>query len=143
MKLATMLSSIALAGAFAVGGAVLAPSFAGESRTAPAGERQWLSIPQVHQKLEAAGYRQIEKIEREHGGYEARATDRQGQRIKLHINPQTGEIIDRGAHAKQAKGAQPASGDNRRNSADCNERRCRDDLPQKSVPATPIAPTSK
>lgn len=143
MKLATIISSIALAGAFAVGGAMLAPSFAGENRTAPAGERQWLSIPQIHEKLEAAGYRQIEKIERERGGYEARATDRQGERIKLYINPQTGEIIDRGSHGKRAKGSQGGSGDNRRNSVDCNERRCRDDLPQKPVPATPVAPASK
>lgn len=136
MKLATIISSIALAGAFAVGGAMLAPSFAGEHRTAPAGERQWLSIPQIHEKLEAAGYRQIEKIERERGGYEARATDRQGERIKLYINPQTGEIIDRGSHAKRAKSAGDGS---RRNSADCNERRCRDDLPQKPVAGAPAA----
>jgi len=132
-----MISSIALGSAFAVGGAMLAPSFAGENRTAPAGERQWLSIPQIHEKLEAAGYRQIEKIERERGGYEARATDRQGERIKLYINPQTGEIIDRGSHGKRANGAQGTSGDSRRNSADCNERRCRDDLPQKPAPITP------
>lgn len=134
MKLTTMISSIALAGALAVGGAMLAPSFAGERRMAPVGERQWLSIPQVHEKLEAAGYRQIEKIERERGGYEARATDRQGERIKLYINPQTGEIIDRGSRGKRAKGGGDES---RRNSADCNERRCRDDLPQ-----TPVAGTS-
>ncbi|WP_353739902.1 PepSY domain-containing protein, partial [Accumulibacter sp.] len=36
---------------------------------------------QVHQKLEAAGYRNVEKIEREHGVYEARATDRNGVRV--------------------------------------------------------------
>lgn len=143
MKRTTMISSIALAGAFALGGAMLAPSFAGEHRTAQSGERQWLSIPQVHAKLEAAGYRQIEKIERERGGYEARATDRQGERIKLHINPQTGEIIDRGSHGKRAKGAQGSSDDSRRNSADCNERRCRDDLPQKPGPAASIAPAAK
>lgn len=136
MKLATILSSLALAGAFAAGGALLAPSFAGESRTAPVGERQWLSIPQVHQKLEAAGYRQIEKIEREHGGYEARAIDRKGERIKLYVNPQTGEIMDRDSHGKRARNADDAG---RRNSADCNERRCRDDLPQKSVTTAPAA----
>lgn len=146
MKLATMISSIALGSAFAVGGAMLAPSFAGENRTAPAGERQWLSISQVHEKLEGAGYRQIEKIERERGGYEARATDRQGERIKLYINPQTGEIIDRGSHGKRAKGTQGTwgtSGDSRRNSVDCNERRCRDDLPQKPMPTAPTKPAPK
>ncbi len=134
MQLATMISSIALAGAVALAGAALAPSFAGENRTPPAGERPWLSIPQVHEKLEAAGYRQIEKIERERGGYEVRATDRQGERIKLHINPQTGEIMDQGSHGKRASSA---GDDKRRNSADCNERRCRDDLPPKPVTTAP------
>jgi hypothetical protein len=137
MKRATMISSIALAGTFAVAGAVLAPSFAGESRTSPAGERQWLSIPQVHEKLEAAGYRQIEKIEREGGGYEARAIDGKGERVKLYINPQTGAIISRNSHGKRARGA--GDDDSKRNSADCNERRCRDDLPQKPATGTPAA----
>ena len=134
MKLATRISSITLAGAFAISGAVLVPSFAGESRTAPAGERQWLSIPQIHEKLEAAGYRQIEKIERERGGYEARATDRNGERIKLHVNPQTGEIMNQRTQGKRATGPADQS---LRDSADCNKRRCRDDLPQKTVVTIP------
>jgi hypothetical protein len=134
MKLATMISSIALTGALALGGAALAPSFAGEHRMPAAGERQWLSIPQVHEKLAAAGYRQIEKIERERGGYEVRATDRNGERIKLYVNPQTGEIMDRGSHGKRAR---YDGDDKRRNSADCNERRCRDDLPPKPATTAP------
>ncbi|MDP1611767.1 MAG: PepSY domain-containing protein [Sulfuritalea sp.] len=134
MKRSTVISSIILASALAVGGGLPTPSFAGESRTAPAGERQWLSIPQVHEKLEAAGYRDIEKIERERGGYEARATDRNGERIKLYVNPQTGALLDRRA------GRGFKDGDQRqRDSADCNKRRCRDDLPQKAATATPAA----
>ena len=134
MKLPTILSSLALGSALAFGSVALSPSFAGESRTAPAGDRQWLSIPQVHEKLEAAGYRNVEKIERERGGYEARATDRNGERIKLYVNPQTGEIMDRRIHGKRAQGADDKG---RRDSADCNKRRCRDDLPTKSAPTTP------
>jgi hypothetical protein len=124
MKLTTLLSSLA------VGSMLLVGNFAsaGESRSA-AGERQWLSIGQIHDKLEAAGYRQIEKIERERGSYEARATDRNGERIKLHLNPQTGEIIDQRSRGKHDRG----------DAADCNKRRCRDDLPQKAVGAVPAA----
>ena len=49
-----------------------AACLAADSRGTPAQtERQWLSIGEVHQKLEAAGYRKVEKIEREHGAYEA------------------------------------------------------------------------
>ncbi len=85
------------------------------------------SAPEVAARLESAGYRNIEKIEREGGSYEVKAADQAGRRIKLYVHPQTGEVIDQrqrdkydGGHAKS----------NQRSSADCNERRCRDDLPQ-------------
>lgn len=132
MKLTPLLSSLVVGSTLLVGNF----AFAGESRSA-AGERQWLSIGQIHDKLEAAGYRQIEKIERERGSYEARATDRNGERIKLHLNPQTGEIIDQRAR-KHDRGNRDDR-DDRRDSADCNKRRCRDDLPQKAGAAAPVA----
>ena len=123
------------------GGFALAPSFAEESRTAPAADRQWLSIGQVHQKLEAAGFRNVEKIEREHGVYEARATDRNGARVKLTINPQTGDITERSEHRKRDR--EGASGENRQRegsaSVECNKRRCRDDMPQSPAAAKPAA----
>ena len=134
MKLSTILSSLALGSALAVGFAVSTPSVAGENRSAASAERQWLSIAQVHERLEAAGYRNIEKIEREHGGYEARATDRNGDRVKVHVNPQTGEAIDQRNSGKRIA---VASDEGRRDSANCNKRRCRDDLPATSVNATP------
>jgi len=136
---------LALSAGLLAGGVALAPSFAGESRSAPAAERQWLSIVQVHQKLEAAGFRNVEKIEREHGVYEARATDRNGARVTLHINPQTGEVTERGEHRKrdredasdkvrQREGSASAA-----NSVDCNKRRCRDDMPPRPAVAQPAA----
>lgn len=134
MKLSTILSSLALGSAFAVGCAVSTPSVAGENRSAASAERQWLSISQVHERLEAAGYRNIEKIERERGGYEARATDRNGERIKLHVNPQTGEAIDQ---RNPGKHITVASDDGRRDSANCNKRRCRDDLPMTAIITPP------
>ena len=133
MKIATLLTSLVLGGGLAIGGVLLAPSIAGEHRAAPAGARQWFSIAQVHDKLEAAGYRNIEKIERERGGYEARATDRQGDRVKLYVNPQTGEIMNqRGENRRHSMGAEGS-----RASVDCNKRRCRDDLPPQ--PASPAS----
>lgn len=96
----------------------------------PAGS-QWLSIPQVVDKIEAAGYRNIEKIERERGSYEAKATDRNGQRVKLYLHPQTGEIMERqGRDARRDRYGRNDAPNDPRNTADCNERRCRDDLPQ-------------
>ncbi|MDO8990627.1 MAG: PepSY domain-containing protein [Sideroxyarcus sp.] len=114
-------------------------TFAGDNNpTAAGGERQWLSISQIYLKLEAVGYGNVEKIEREGGSYEVKATDRNGQRVKLFVHPQTGEIVDRrqhGARADKYGGNNSASG--QRNSADCNERRCRDDLPQQGGAASP------
>lgn len=133
MKIATLLTSLALGGVIAVGGVWLAPSMAGEQRAPAAVERQWLSIAQVHDKLEAAGFRNVEKIERERGGYEARATDRQGDRVKLYVNPQTGEIMNQRGDGKRHNMGSEGS----RSSADCTKRRCRDDLPlQPAIPAS-------
>ncbi|OGT05018.1 MAG: hypothetical protein A3F73_05235 [Gallionellales bacterium RIFCSPLOWO2_12_FULL_59_22] len=115
-------------------------SFAQDSRSA-GGANQWLSIPQIYDKLEAAGYRNVEKIERERGSYEVKATDRNGARVKLHLHSQTGEIIDR----RQRSSARDRHGDRylsggHDNFTECNERRCRDDLPQ---PDSAAAPTGK
>ena len=118
----------------ALGSALLMPAFADDKRNGSTPERQWLSIAQVAARLEAAGYRRIEKIEREGGGYEARATNQAGERTKLYINPQTGALISQ--HGKARPGG-ATDGAGSQNSANCNERRCRDDLPAK--PATPTA----
>lgn len=133
MKLTTTMFSLVLTSAVLMGVAVSALTWAGDRKASETTERQWLPIPQIYAKLEAAGYSNIEKIEREHGAYEVRATDRQGARARLDVHPQTGEILERGTR-QQASG-----GDDRRArpSANCNERRCRDDLPSK-----PAAPAS-
>ena len=106
-------------------------SHAQEVRSANTDKARWLSIPEVHARLESAGYRNIEKIERESGSYEVKATDQAGRRIKLYVHPQTGEVIDqRQRDVKRDKYDGGYAKNSQRNSADCNERRCRDDLPQ-------------
>lgn len=135
MKIATLLSSLALGSVLAIGGVLLAPSIAGENRAMPEGGRQWLSIAQVHEKLDAAGYRNIEKIERERGGYEARATDRNGDRVKLYVHPQTGEILNQRGESKRHS----MDAENKRTPADCTKRRCRDDLPPQPTSPAPAA----
>jgi uncharacterized protein YceH (UPF0502 family) len=102
-------------------------SHAQDVRSANTDKARWLSIPEVHARLESAGYRNIEKIERESGSYEVKAADQAGRRIKLYVHPQTGEVIDQRQRDKY-DGSYAKS--NQRSSADCNERRCRDDLPQ-------------
>jgi hypothetical protein len=125
------LSTLAVAGTLLTAMAVTLPARASDHRTAAATEQPWLPIPQIYAKLEAAGYRNIEKIEREHGSYEVRATDRQGARVRLDVHPQTGVILERGAR----RPAIDSTERRQRPPAECNERRCRDDLPPKA--ATP------
>ena len=135
MRTITLLSALALGAGLVGGGVLLSPSFAQEGASVSASAPRWLSIPEVYDKLVAAGYVDLEKIEREDGVYEARATNRQGERVKLYVNPQTGEIRDRSNRGSRYDKDANWSERHGQRSADCNERRCRDDLPQKAVPA--------
>lgn len=138
MRNLSIVSRLLLTAGLMAGTLLSNPSFGQDNRSAPAVERQWLSIPQIHDRLEAAGYRHIEKIERERGSYEVRATGPSGQRVKLYVNPTTGEILDRSSESRRHdRGERTNTNDRRGRSADCNERRCRDDLP---LPAPAIPP---
>ena len=86
----------------------------------------WLPIPRLIEKLEAAGYRNIEKIEREHGRYEVRATNRQGERSKLLLDARTGEFVGEQRSFERRDSREVR---NTKRGAECNERRCRDDMP--------------
>jgi hypothetical protein len=132
MKRITLtLSTLAIVVALVAGMAFTLPAKASDRKPLATTEQTWLPIPQIYAKLESAGYRNIEKIEREHGTYEVRATDRQGARVRLDVHPQTGAILERSARRQ----AQDGTGNRQRPSVNCNERRCRDDMPTKA--ATP------
>ncbi len=62
------------------------------SRAAASG----LDLGQLLAQLEAAGYREVRKIEREHDEVEVSAEDAQGRRVKLRLDPQTGAIRSAG-----------------------------------------------
>jgi hypothetical protein len=128
-RLPLTLSAVAVVCTLLTAMAFTLPARASDHKAAAATEQPWLPIPQIYAKLEAAGYRNIEKIEREHGTYEVRATDRQGARVRLDVHPQTGAILERGAR----KPAIDSTERRPRTSAECNERRCRDDLPPKAA----------
>ena len=130
MKRITLtLSTLAVVGTLLTAMAFTLPARASDRKTASTTEQPWLPIPQIYAKLEAAGYRNIEKIEREHGTYEVRATDRQGARVRLDVHPQTGAILERGARRPAIDSAERRQ----RTSAEGNERRCRDDIPAKAA----------
>ncbi|WP_159078692.1 PepSY domain-containing protein [Orrella marina] len=58
------------------------------------GTPQWLSMNRIIDRIEAAGYTDIREVERERGGYEAEVRDDQGRKVKLYLDPRTGEIIN-------------------------------------------------
>jgi hypothetical protein len=91
MKTPTLVLSLLASITISAAGVLLAPSFATAAQPAPV---TWLTLPQIHQKLEAAGYSNIEKIERERDSYEVRAMDRNGTRLKLHVDPHSGAVIE-------------------------------------------------
>ncbi len=130
MKRITLtLSTLAVVGTLLTAMAVTLPARASDRKTPASTEQPWLPISQIHVKLEAAGYGNIEKIEREHGAYDVRATDSQGARVRLDVHPQTGAILERGARQSTMVSTERRQ----RTSAECNERRCRDDMPPKAA----------
>jgi hypothetical protein len=54
----------------------------------------WLKIPAIYDKVIAAGYSDINDIEREKDGYEIKARNADGVRVKLYVDPMTGEVLD-------------------------------------------------
>ena len=93
MKTRTLLASLAMGAALVAGGAALVPAFAQNApAAAPMSRAAWLSIPEIHDKLTAAGYRDIESVERERNRYEVKATTAEGQRVELYVDPHSGEV---------------------------------------------------
>lgn len=63
--------------------------------TSDAAVAKELTIPEVYQRVEAAGYKEVRKIELDDGRYEVKARDAEGAKVKLYVNPQSGELEKR------------------------------------------------
>jgi hypothetical protein len=98
--------SLTFGASLAAGSLLLGPVFAQDAATpttqpavesaataAPTPAPATLTLRQVLDKLEAAGYRQFQKIEQERTYFEVEATNPQGQRVELDIDAVTGEIL--------------------------------------------------
>ena len=55
----------------------------------------WITVRQVIDKVEAAGYSDIREIERDDGMYEVKVVTQDGQRMELYLDRKTGEILNR------------------------------------------------
>lgn len=69
-----------------------------QAQVSPRGPGQF-SAAQITSQVEAAGYSQVRDIEFEDGFWEVKAVDAQGNRAKLLVDPDTGELIDARAPA--------------------------------------------
>jgi hypothetical protein len=97
MRTSPWLSSLLVVSVLSTGVATLATAQAQTAQppaaavdAAPKSAR--LTLLQVHNQLEAAGYRQIEKIETQRSGFEVYATNREGQRVELDVDGVTGQV---------------------------------------------------
>lgn len=106
MKHLTILSAIALTTA----------AFGGIASASPASDtaesENWLQIPAIYNSVEAAGFTNIREIERESKGYEVKASNAEGQKVKLYVDPLSGEIID-----SRSKGEKMEKNDSRQGEA--------------------------
>lgn len=97
MRATTLIATLALTAGIIGAGAAIAPAFA--QNAAPAAtsaapvQSNWMSIKDVLNKLEAAGYRDFREVERDDNRYEVKATDPQGQRVELDVDPVTGDVL--------------------------------------------------
>ncbi len=92
MRTTTFIATLALTGGLLGAGAMLVPAFAQNAAATPT-QSNWMSLQEVQSKLEAAGYRDFEKVERERDKYEVKATDPQGQRVELDVDPLSGDVL--------------------------------------------------
>lgn len=67
-----------------------APAAAPTAATAPAAPQ--LSIRDIYDRMEAAGYRDMREIEFSKGRYEVKARNAQGERVKLYVNASSGAV---------------------------------------------------
>jgi len=97
MRTSQRLSSLVMAAVLATGVATLVPAVA-QTSPAPAAavdaapKGKPLTIVQIHDRLEAAGYRNIQKIEAKRDRFEVYATHRDGQRVELYVDSVTGQV---------------------------------------------------
>lgn len=96
MRATSLIATLLLGAGILTGGAMLVPALAqnGAAMPATASQGNWLTLHEVQLKLEALGYRELTKIEREDDKYEVKATDPQGQRVEIDVDPITGAVLD-------------------------------------------------
>ena len=63
-----------------------------QAQTPPPANAPQLTVRDIYDRVEAAGYRDLREIERDDGRYEVKAHNAQGERVKLYVNASTGAV---------------------------------------------------
>ena len=79
-------------GAMAQGATPVAALAATPQATAPMSQPV-LNIRQIYDRVDAAGYRELQEIEWSDGRYEVKGRNAQGERVKLEVDGRTGEVL--------------------------------------------------
>lgn len=96
MRTSRLFSILAISAGLISGSAFLSPAFSQSGTPGISYAQSDLTKAQVEVIMMAAGYGSIEKIERERDAFEIKASDKNGARVKLYVDPQTGGIIKTG-----------------------------------------------
>lgn len=91
MHTRTLIATLVIATGALAASAVVAPGFA-QTQAAAQATAPTLNIAQVHARLEVAGYREIDEIERKRDHYEVKALSADGRRVELKVDPATAEV---------------------------------------------------
>ena len=78
--------------ALAMGAALTLGIAQAQTQTPPPANAPQLTVRDIYDRVEAAGYRDIREIEWDDGHFEVKASNAQGQRVKLDVNATTGAI---------------------------------------------------
>ena len=132
MRTTNLMTATALAASLAAGGFALAPAFGQDAKPdARAEANARLSLAQVHEKLSALGYKDIDEIERERGVYEVEAATSAGERVKLYVDAASGAILRTKSAARDRGGDRKRMGRQAdRTTPDCTDRHSRNDRAQ-------------
>lgn len=80
------------AGAALAAGVALAQTPAPAPAATTTATAPQLTIRDIYDRMEAAGYRDMREIEFSGGRYEVKARNAQGERVKLYVNAATGAV---------------------------------------------------
>lgn len=102
LAIATLSAALLVAGLVRATTPSSEPAASGTVATASA-----LSLAEVHQRLLAAGYREVSELQRKRDHVEAEARDRDGHRVELQLDPLTA-VVRRSESKRESSRAAPS-----------------------------------